>query len=308
MDEAARLPLTLVAAPAGFGKTTLVCDWIARSDRRVAWVSLDAADDDPARFWAYTLAALDTLQAGVSTMDFALPDAARQGDGQEGSYALLTALINAVAGLPWDFSLVLDDYHAIRNRQIHDAVAFLANYAPACLHIVLVTRVEPPLPLGRWRAGGKLGEIRAADLRFTYEEARQFLTDVMGLSLREEESAALETYTEGWIAGLQLAGHAVRRHGAMKVHDLIHGFSASHHYILDYLSAEVLQAQEPGIQSFLRQTAILDQLSAPLCDAVTGRSDGQAVLAYLDRAELFLVPLDAGDAGTATTTPSRRSC
>jgi LuxR family maltose regulon positive regulatory protein len=292
MDAASQLPLALLAAPAGFGKTTLVCDWVAQNDRRVAWVSLDPADNDPARFWAYTLAALENLQAGLSTGEQALPDATAPGDGPQAPHALLTALINALAGLPWDFSLVFDDYHAIRNPQIHDALAYIVNYAPACLHIVLATRAEPPLPLSRWRARGTLGEIRAADLRFTPDEARQFLTGVMSLGLPEEDSAALETYTEGWIAGLQLAALALRQQEAARIHDLISGSVASRRYILDYLSAEVLQAQEPGVQNFLRQTAILDQFSAPLCDAVTGRTDSQAVLSYLDRAELFVVPLD----------------
>jgi len=292
MDEASRLPLTLLAAPAGFGKTTVVSEWVARGSRHAAWVSLDPADNDPARFWAYTLAALETLQRGVSTTELAFPGGMALGGEQQAPDALLTALINAVAGFSWDFSLVFDDYHVIKNQQIHDAIAFVVNYAPACLHIVLATRAEPPLPLSRWRARGTLGEIRAADLRFTPDEARQFLTGVMGLGLPEEDSTALETYTEGWIAGLQLAALAVRQQQASRIHDLIRGSVAGHRYVLDYLSAEVLQALDPGVQSFLRQTAILDQLSASLCDAVTGRSDSQAVLAYLERSELFVVPLD----------------
>jgi LuxR family maltose regulon positive regulatory protein len=289
LDDGFTRPVTLVAAPPGFGKTTLLSDWIAQREVRAAWVSLNPDDDDPARFWAYMIAALETLQAGVGEQALALLSS-RDAYSLE---TILTALINAVATFPRDFSLILDDYHAIDNPHIHNALAFLISNAPSQMHVILATRADPPLPLAGWRARGKLVEIRAADLRFTSDEASHFLSDNMGLHLIRGEVTALEHRTEGWIAGLQLAAMALRGLDVAHIPGFITAATSSNRYVVDYFIEEVLQAQDPGVQDFLRKTSLLERLSAPLCDAVAGRNDSQAILEHLEHAGLFVVALDA---------------
>lgn len=294
LNEGAGRRLTLVSAPAGFGKTTLLSAWVSGCGRPVAWVSLDKGDNDPARFWAYFVAALRTVGAEVGEVVLAAfqPPAAH---GETGFETVLTALINEIAAIPQQFSLVLDDYHVIEEQPIHEAIAFLLDHLPPQMHMVIATRSDPPLPIARLRARGQLAEVRAADLRFTPEEAAEFLSRIVGPGLPGDSVSVLASRTEGWAAGLQMA--AVSMRGREDVQDFIAGFTGSQHYVLDYLVEEVLQRQSEGVQSFLLQTSILDRLSGSLCDAVTlglppQAGDGQTMLEKLEHANLFIVPLD----------------
>ena len=254
--------LTLVSASAGFGKTTLVSEWIASCGRPVAWVSLDEGDNDPMRFISYLVAALQTIQAGIGEGLLA----ALQSPQPPQVEAILTALLNEISVIPEHFLLVLDDYHSIDSQAVDQALAFLVEHQPPQMHLVIATREDPPLPLARLRARGQLTELRAADLRFTPAEAAEFLNRVMGLNLSEEDIAALETRTEGWIAGLQLA--AISMQGHQDATSFIKSFTGSHHFVLDYLVEEVLQQQSESVQTFLLRTSILDRMCGPLCDAV----------------------------------------
>jgi len=298
--------LTLVSAPAGFGKTTLLSEWVhavgARqsaipvaaspyssplsSPLRVAWVSLDKDDNDATRFWAYFIAALQTIEANVGEGVLM----ALQSSQPPPVESVLTALINEVADLPGSIALILDDYHLITAQPIHDAITFLLDHLPPQLHLAISTRADPPLSLARLRGRGQLTELRATDLRFTPDEAATFLNDVMGLGLSAEDIAALDARTEGWIAGLQMT--ALSMQGREDVSAFIKTFSGSHRFVLDYLVEEVLDRQSNGIQGFLLRTSILERMSAPLCNAITGRDDSQAVLAQLEQTNLFLIPLD----------------
>jgi len=286
LDAGLHRPLTLIAAPAGFGKTTLTSAWVASHDRPAAWLSLDAGDNDLARFLAYLVAALQTIArhigAGVSDL--------LRSPRPPPTESILTALLNEIAALPRDVVLVLDDYHVIEATPVDDALTFLVEHLPPPMHLVIATREDPPLPLARLRARGQLTEVRAADLRFTVAEAAEFLTHVMGLSLTATEIAALEERTEGWIAGLQLAALSMR--GREDVAGFVRAFAGNHRYIADYLVEEVLQHQPAPIRSFLLQTAILERLYGPLCDAVTGQGGGGARLEGLERGNFFVVPLD----------------
>lgn len=282
--------LTLISAPAGFGKTTLVSAWVAACDRPVAWLSLDASDNDPTRFLAYLTAALQRiapeLGAGVLT--------ALRSPQPPPLEALLTALLNEIAALPTPALLVLDDYHVIEAATVGDALAFLIEHLPPSLHLVIATREDPPLALARLRARGQLTEVRAADLRFTVDEAAAFLNQAMGLDLSADAIASLEMRTEGWIAGLQLA--AISMHGHAGDHaTFIDSFTGSHRFVMDYLVEEVLAQQPVAVQTFLLRTSILERMCAPLCEAVVGEqaTNGQEMLALLERANLFLVPLDS---------------
>ena len=283
---AARRRLTLIAAPAGFGKTTLLCDWIARSQRAAAWLSLDEDDNDPARFVLYVVAALQTLDPQLGTEARGLLETQPRPPVE----MILTALINAIAQSPHSLLLVLDDYHLIEVGASHAALAFLLDHLPPQLHLALASRADPPLPLARLRARGALTELRAADLRFQPDEAASFLTQVMGLTLSAADIAALEQRTEGWIAGLQMA--ALSMQGRSDVAGFIQAFTGSHRYVIDYLVEEVLQRQPAEVRRFLLETAILDQLTGPLCEAVTGQTEGGERLQALERSHLFVVPLD----------------
>ena len=254
--------LTLVSAAAGFGKTTLVSEWVAGCGRPVAWLSLDEGDNDPARFLAYLIAALQTLavskgeglaaKIGVGTL------AMLQSPQPPPTEAMLTALLNEIAAFPDHFLLVLDDYHVIEAQAVDQALTFLVEHLPPSMHLVIATREDPQLPLARLRARGQLTELRAADLRFTPAEAAEFLNQVMGLNLAAADSAALEARTEGWIAGLQMA--ALSMQGRADIASFIQAFTGSHRFVLDYLVEEVLQRQPERIRSFLLQTALLDQV------------------------------------------------
>jgi len=287
--------LTLVSAPAGFGKTTLLAEWVyaVKTTRvpplHVAWLSLDEDEDDPARFWAYAIAALGTLPLGIDErIAAALP-----GPDRPPMQSALTTLLNeltseAVASPPC--LLVLDDYHLITAEPIHHALAYLIDHLPPHIHLVVSTRADPPLPLARLRVRGQLTELHAADLRFTPDETAIFVRRVMGLHLSADQVAALEARTEGWIAGLQLA--ALSMQGQQDIAGFLTTFSGGHRYILDYLAQEVLQQQPPAIHEFLLKTSILERLTAPLCDALLGDTHSQSILEHLERANLFLAPLD----------------
>jgi len=320
--------LTLISAPAGFGKTTLVSEWIndlrftsddlrldtsresqivnrklvlskveaSKFKNGVAWLSLDEGDNDPGRFLAYLVAALQTVTASVGAGLLSV----LQSPQSPPTESILTALLNEIATVPDNFVLVLDDYHVIDAQPVDHALAFLLEHQPPQMHLVIATREDPDLPLARLRARDQLTELRATDLRFTPSEAANFLNQVMGLNLSAEDVAALETRTEGWIAGLQLAALAVQGTLSMQGHQdvtsFIQSFTGSHRFVLDYLIEEVLGRQPENIQTFLLHTSILDRLCGPLCDAVllnpSGSTSGQETLEYLERANLFIVPLD----------------
>lgn len=289
LDHGAERKLIVVSAPAGFGKTTLLAEWLAAPKARtraVAWVSLSQADNDPALFWTYVISALQKVQAGVGQHALALLHASQPPPIE----AILTTLINEINGIEGDFSLILDDVHVIDAQPIHDAIAFLLDHLPPQMHLVIASRADPPLPLARLRVRGDLTELGAPDLRFTPAEAAAFLNEVMKLDLTAGDVAALEARTEGWIAGLQLA--ALSMQGRAEPHAFVTAFAGDDRYILDYLAGEVLQHQPEPVRRFLLQTSILDRLSGPLCNAVTGRDDGTEQLVALERRNLFVVPLD----------------
>ena len=278
--------LILVSAPAGFGKTTVVSEGLRSSEIPVGWVSLDEDDNDPTRFWSYLISALQTVWADMGKSALGL----LQSPQPPPIESIITTLINEMSEVSEEFALVLDDYHMIEAQPIHDALTFLLNHLPPQAHLVIASRIDPPISLAHLRAQSQLMEVRAADLRFTPEEATAFLNDVMGLGLSDEDIAALESRTEGWIASLQLA--AVSMQGRKDIPTFIAAFGGSSRYILDYLTEEVLRRQEASTQSFLLETAILDRFSASLCNAVTERDDSRERLAQLEATNLFLVPLD----------------
>jgi ATP/maltotriose-dependent transcriptional regulator MalT len=278
--------LTLIAAPAGFGKTTLLSEWSQHSPRQVTWLSLNEGDQDPTLFWAYFIASLQTLHPELGNSALAL----LQSTQAPPIPTVLTTLINDLNAFPKTFCIVLEDYHLIDFQPIHEALTFLIAHLPANMHLVMTTRVDPPLPLARLRARDKLTELRANDLRFTADEAAAFLNQVMGLNLSAEEVSALERRTEGWIAGLQIA--ALSMQDREDTAGFIRAFSGSHRHILGYLAEEVLNQRPKGTMNFLLRTSILERLCGPLCDAVTGGSDGQAILENLEHANLFIASLD----------------
>ena len=314
LSEGFHRKLTLVSAPAGFGKTTLLSDCAARSDPRmhVAWLSLDKADNDPARFWTHFFAAMQKIpslgEAGVGEAALAMLDSSGISTATTSPplEAVLTGFLNELAEIRVRFVLVLDDFHIITEPQIHDGLFFLLDNLPPPpqgMHLIVSSRADPPWPLARLRARREMTEVRISDLRFTLEEATTFLNDVMGFGLSTEVIAALDAQTEGWIAGLQMAAISIRgrsraRDGRALLHrdaDLagfIEAFTGSHRFVLDYLVEEVLDQQTPTIQTFLLKTSILERMTAPLCDAVVEGDGSQAILSDLDRANLFLVPLD----------------
>ncbi len=288
LNEDFHCKLTLISAPAGFGKTTLVSEWIARNERPTAWLSLDEGDNDPARFLAYFVVALQTIAANVGQGVLSALQSPQPPPGE----VILTALLNEITAISDDFVLVLDDYHVIDAKSVDNALTFLLEHLPPRMHLVIATREDPQLPLARLRAGGQLTELRVTDLRFTPSEAARFLNQVMSLNLATEDIAALETRTEGWIAGLQLA--AISMQGHQDNTSFIKSFTGSHHFVMDYLVEEVLQQQSESVQTFLLRTSILDRLCGPLCDAVLldSAASGQETLEYLEHANLFIVPLD----------------
>jgi LuxR family maltose regulon positive regulatory protein len=283
--------LTLISASAGFGKTTLLSEWIAHHEGPVAWLSLDDQDNEAVRFWTHFVAAHQRIQADLGQDALTLLQASQPPPVE----AILSSLINEIAALAESppttaIILVLDDYHLISTPQIHEGMAFLLEHQPHNLHLVIATRADPLLPVFRLRARGQLTELRSDDLRFIADEAATFLNTVMKLNLPLQDVQALERRTEGWIVGLQLA--ALSLQGRAEARQFIDGFGGSHHYVLEYLTEEVVSRQTKPVQRFLIQTSILDRLCGPLCDALTGETDGDAVLADLQQRNLFITSLD----------------
>lgn len=280
--------LTLVSAPAGFGKTTLVSAWLGECAQPAAWVSLDAGDNDHIRFLTYFVTAMQTIAPQFGTGVIGLLHAPQPPSIE----SILTILLNDLATIQTQFIVVLDDYHVIESQSINDVVTFLLEHLPPKMHIVITTREDPPFPLARLRVRSQLTEVRANDLRFTLEEATAFLNQVMGLHLSKDAITALEKRTEGWIAGLHLA--ALSLQSQPDPTNFITSFTGSHRFVLDYLVEEVLEQQPEHIQTFLLHTAILDRMCGPLCDAVLNdpTDSGQTTLTYLERANLFIIPLD----------------
>lgn len=290
LDQGLTRGLTLVCAPPGFGKSVLVADWCHRSHPPIGWLSLDPGDNDPVRFWRHVAAALDHALDDPQLSLAGVIDPLIGGSASGSLDAAVTAVINVLVGVDEDIVLVLDDYHVIEDQAVHESVRSLLEYAPPELHIGLITRSDPPFQLARARARGELTELRETELRFTVEEAESLLSEATGADLPSDATATLVTRTEGWAAGLQLAGLSMR--DQPDVASFVDSFSGSHRFVLDYLTEEVLHRQPPEIRDFLVETSLLEQLSGPLCDAVTGRTDSQTLLEQAERSNLFLVPLD----------------
>ncbi|MEZ4522821.1 MAG: hypothetical protein R3A46_14425 [Thermomicrobiales bacterium] len=289
LNEGAALKLTLLSAPAGFGKTTAMAEWIAsaRPDRHsIAWVSLDKTNNDPVLFWTYVITAIGRAKPDAGDLALRM----LQNPEPPPTPTILTSLINDLSKVDRDLSIVLDDYHAIECESIHKSLAFFLDHLPPRIHLVIASRSDPPLPLARFRGRSESLELRASDLRFSAEEAAAFLNGLMKLGLSADDVEALERRTEGWIAGLQLAALSMR--GRDDKPDFVRAFAGDDRYIVDYLVAEVLERQPENVRRFLLETAMLDQLSGPLCDAVTGKSDSRQRLESLERDNLFVVPLD----------------
>lgn len=294
LDKGLERKLTLLSAPAGFGKTMLVSEWIAshiahQDMSPVAWVSLDAGDNDPVRFWRYLLTASQKFQTDVGKAALTLLHASQRPSFE----AVLTAFLNELVRLPVRGVLVLEDYHVITSHQVHETLAFLLDHLPATLHLVIITRSDPPLPLARLRAYDELSELHAADLRFSPAETSSFLQQALPFQLSIEASTHLAMRVEGWVAGLRLVALALQgRQDPQEIEHVLATFRGSHRHILEYLVAEVLAAQPEALQAFLLSTSILSRLTGPLCDAVTGGNHGALLLGQLEQANLFLVALD----------------
>jgi LuxR family maltose regulon positive regulatory protein len=279
--------LTLLSAPPGYGKTTLLAEWVISHQGHTAWLGLDEKDNNPVRFWTYFIAAIQTL-----TQDPFAQTAMQMLESQQGFdlEQFLTSLINDVAALDHPIIFVLEDYHVISNQEIHGGITFLLDHLPAALHLVIVTRADPPLPINRLRGRGQITEFRVSDLRFSGNEAMAFLNDSMKLNLTEKDVEVLEKRTEGWIVGLQLA--ALSMQGDIDAHQFIQAFNGSHHYVLGYLADEVLQNQTEVLRNFLLKTSILKSMCMPLCNAVIGPTEQLDVLEELYRSNLFVIPMD----------------
>ncbi len=288
LDTALSRKLTLFSAPAGFGKTTLVSDWVSQSRQPVVWLSLDKDDNDPKRFWIYFITALQAVSKEIGAASLRM----LQQPNSSSSESLLVTLVNEIATFSEDLIIVLDDYHLVDSKAVDENLAFLLEHLPPQMHLVMTTREDPGLPIARLRAKAQLNEIRAADLRFTSAEAAEFLNQIMELELSVEDVATLESRTEGWIAGLQLAALSIQ--GNRDVHDFIQSFAGTHRFILDYLLEEVLHKQSEITQEFLLRTSILSRLSAPLCDALLHdkSTSSQQVLENLERSNIFIISLD----------------
>ena len=286
--------LTLVCAPAGFGKSTLVSEWLSQLDCPATWLSLDQNDNDLASFLTYLIAALAQIDR-ESSAGLVLGQSTRmmlQAPQLPPVESLLTPLMDELTTLPVPSVIVLDDYYTITLPAIHQAVAFFLDHLPPGTHLLMATREDPPIRLSRLRVLGGMADVRARDLRFTEEEAAAFFNQSMGLHLSADQVAALGARTEGWIAGLQLAALTMLTRPAEGIPAFIQAFSGSHRYVTEYLVEEVLDRRPPGTKAFLLQTSILDRFTGPLCDAVTGERDGQKMIKQLEEANLFLIPLD----------------
>ena len=288
LNKCMQCKLTLVSASAGFGKTTLISEWVAGCQQPVAWLSLDEEHEDPARFLTYFIAALQTIATDIGDGLLAM----LQSPQPPSTDFILMSLLNEIAAISDSFILVLDDYHIPDSEAVNKILTFFLENMPLQMHLVIATREDPHLPLSRLRGQGKLNELRAADLRFTISESADFLNQMMGLDLTTDDIAALKTRTEGWITGLQLA--AISMQGQKNRTSFIESFTGSHHFVLDYLIEEVLKQQSESIQSFLLRTSILDRMCGSICDAVLHESSGtgQETLRYLEQSNMFIIPLD----------------
>ncbi|MEQ8671856.1 MAG: LuxR C-terminal-related transcriptional regulator [Aggregatilineales bacterium] len=286
LDKLHEYNLALIVAPAGYGKTALVGEWISQTAMKVIWFSIDSGDNDPVRFWDYVIATIQTAYPDIGHKTLTLLHEPQPLPVE----TILSALINELSALPDLLTLVLDDYHIIETPAIQDALTFLVEHMPSQLRLIITTRTDPPLPLARMRVRNQLLELRSADLRFLPHEIESFFTDVMGLTLTINEVEALDTRIEGWIAGLQLAGLALQ--GKTDTAEFIASFAGDHHYVLDYLGDEILDRQPQAIQQFLLQTSILERLNSDLCDTVTGMAESRTVLEYLERHHFFVIALD----------------
>jgi len=288
LDEGLRLGhrLTLVSAPAGFGKTTLLSAWARSLQQPVSWLSLDEADDELHRFLTYLVAALQETDDHIGPAMQELWEA----PGRLPVDGLVIGLINSIAAAPAPVVLILDDYQAIGQPEIHQVVTFLLDHCPPQMHLVIASREDPPLPLSQLRARGQIAEIRERDLRFTTQESIVFLNQVMDLELTADEVSALETRTEGWVAGLQLVALSMRDRADTQ--GFVRSLTGTHRHILDYLTDEVLERQPEQVRTFLLYTSILDRLTGSLCNALTGEENGQDTLELLDSTNLFIIPLD----------------
>ncbi len=286
LDDGLNTRLTLISSPAGFGKTTLLSEWVQKTTLPVGWITLDKDDNDFPRFLAYLIAALQKINPEVEPDALELLHAPQPPSVQ----AVLTVLLNQIDQIPEDFLLVLDDYHLIEQAVIHQAVEILINHMPPQMHLVIVSRADPPIQLARLRGQGQLVELRLQDLRFSAEDCTRFFSKSLDMNLSDTDLQRLLARTEGWITGLQMAALSLR--GRPDVRAFIESFSGSHRYILDYLIEEVLELQSDEVRSFLFQTSILDRFTGDLCNAVTKRDDAEEILAFLERSNLFIVPLD----------------
>jgi LuxR family maltose regulon positive regulatory protein len=286
MNEGAGRKLTLVSAPAGFGKSSLLSQWASQSDRSISWLSLDDDDNEIARFLSYFIVALQKINKEMGIE----PLAALQSSQNPQINTILTALVNEISAIEENFSLILDDYHIIKSPNVHEALNFVLDHSPPHMHLIISSRADPFLPISRFRASGELMELRMENLRFSPEEATKYLNQVRQLDLTEEDVLALDSRTEGWISGIHLAALSMQGHEAPS--QFISDFAGDDRYIIDYLVDEVLAKRPSGTKDFLLKTSIFGRMNAQLCDAVTGRSDGKATLSALDQANLFIVPLD----------------
>lgn len=292
LNERIQRKLTLITAPAGYGKTNLASEWTHSlqsedtSNNRITWLSLEEADSEPIRFLSYVIAALQQVAPEIGVGALSLFEMAQSPPIN----TVLNELINDIAGLDYHIMLVLDDYHVISHPEIHEALRYLVEHQPHQMHLVITSREDPPLPLPRLRARGEMAEIRMHDLRFSLDKTTQFFSHSMKLDLESEVISVLEARTEGWIAGLQLAGIVLKNlpdHQAF-----MDTFSGSHRYVLDYLTDEVLQSQDEEVRQFLVQTAILKRFNTDICQAVTGNANSQFILEQLEQTNMFIVPLD----------------
>ena len=291
LNEGMERKLTLISASAGYGKTTLLCEWLETLEGKntpIGWLSLDNGDNDPIRFWSYVCAALDQLYPGVAEQAFIL----LQSPQPPSIESILTMLINALATIPKHFGLILDDFHLLTMPSIHHELTFFLHHMPLQMHLIIASRVDPPLAYARLRARQQLVEVRTADLQFTSEEVTAFLQEVMGLNFTTEEITLIEGHMEGWIAGLQLAALSLTRGTQANHAASLATFTGNHHYIRSYLTEEVLMHQQAEMRTFLLQTSILDRLNGPLCDAVTGGTNSQLQLEQLEQSNIFLISLD----------------
>jgi LuxR family maltose regulon positive regulatory protein len=278
--------LSLVAAPAGFGKTTLISEWLSASDWPVAWLTVDETCSDPSVFFSYLMASLSLIDEQIGHTVLPLLESRQELAEQ----SIVTALINNLAETDSRIVIVVDDYHSITSFSVHDALSFLVENQPPGLHVVIGTREDPPLPLSRFRARGLVTEIRESSLKFTQDESTTFFRDTMKLNLGSDSEKALDKRTEGWVTGLQLAGLALRNE--KDAAGFVAAFAGSDRFIMDYLMSEVVDRESEQVRNFLRTTSILDRLTAPLCNALTGNQDGQTILDHLESANLFLIPID----------------